>query len=67
MEYYPSMRYHKTEKPKLVKNSKEDQALGKGWEDTPAKFKDEAPPEPEIVESTTKEEPKKKEVKRWRG
>ena len=38
MEYYPSWRYHRTEKPRLVRNSAEDAALEDGWEDTPAKF-----------------------------
>ena len=63
MSEYPSWRYHRTEKPRLVKNTAEDQALGRGWEDTPAKFKDEAPPppEPEVVE-----EPKKKEFRKGR-
>lgn len=39
MEYFPSWRYHRDKKPVMVKNAEEDEALGPGWEDSPAKFK----------------------------
>ena len=67
MEYYPSWRYYRTEKPRLVRNTAEDQALGRGWEDTPAKFKDEAPPPEETPEEAeVVEEPEKRKDKKRR-
>ncbi len=36
---YPSCRYHRDKKPVMVNNAEEDEALGPGWEDSPAKFK----------------------------
>lgn len=56
MDEYPRWRYHATEKPKLVNDPVEDEALGDGWADTPAAF--EAKPEPE-----PKPEPKPKKAK----
>lgn len=38
MKVFPSWRYHKTLEPKLVKSEREDKALGKGWEHSPAAF-----------------------------
>ena len=43
---YPKWRYHRVSAPTIVQNAKEDEALGEGWEDTPAAF-DEPEPEPE--------------------
>ncbi len=40
MEYFPSWRSHRDKKPVLVKNAEEDEALGPGWADSPAKFPD---------------------------
>lgn len=35
---YPKYLYHKTEAPKIVQTKEEHEALGKGWEETPAAF-----------------------------
>lgn len=37
-DFYPSWRYHRTEKPRLVQNAEADAALGSDWADTPAAF-----------------------------
>jgi hypothetical protein len=44
MEFYPSWRFHRTERAVIVADPASDEALGPGWADTPAAFFD---PEPE--------------------
>lgn len=58
VERYPGFRYHRTEAPKIVNSLEEDQALGEGWEHSPAAF--DAPPsesESPVDEAPVKPEP----------
>jgi hypothetical protein len=52
MSTYPSWRYHKCEQPKLVKSAAEEQALGAGWEDSPAAFLEGAMPKADPLVET---------------
>lgn len=43
---YPKWKYHATKQAVVVHDAKEEKALGKDWEDTPAAFaKEEKPTE----------------------
>ena len=53
MEHFPSWRYHRDKEPVLVKNHEEEKALGSGWVDSPAKFKDHSLPTEEPVQDTS--------------
>jgi hypothetical protein len=47
---YPKWLYHREEDPKVVNDPDEHDALGAGWEESPAAFEEpepEAEPEPE--------------------
>lgn len=37
---FPSWRYHKSEPAVVVNSEEEEQALGKGWADSPAAFEE---------------------------
>lgn len=37
-EFYPKYKYHAKESPVIVLSKHDEDALGKGWENTPAAF-----------------------------
>lgn len=61
---YPKFLYHKEHGGKLIHSSHEEKELGKGWEDTPAKFGVETHPGGKKMETVYTNEGKevKKEV-----
>jgi hypothetical protein len=60
-KYFPSWRYHATEAPRIVNDPIEDEALGEGWEHTPAAFLPAAEPAADATEPGSNEaEPKKR-------
>jgi hypothetical protein len=69
---YPSWRYHRELEARIVYSKEEDEALGAGWADSPAKFqiKDDAseghgrPASEPLSEVLAKEDKPKKRGKR---
>lgn len=57
---YPKFLYHETEEPRIVNDPAEHEALGEGWEETPAAF-DRAEPDAGDEEAPT---PKTKKAKK---
>lgn len=54
---YPKWLYHASEAPKIVSTKDEHEALGKGWEETPAAFdkkQDEKTEKPQTDKKKTK-------------
>ena len=56
---YPKWLYHRTEKPVIVQDPDEAEALGAGWNETPAAFDE---PEPETNPEMEQEPERKLEV-----
>lgn len=59
--HYPAFRYHRTKAPVVINSPEAEEALGEGWANTPAAFKDEAPeiavevePESESIDTPKK-------------
>lgn len=40
---YPKFKYHATEPAQIVESPEHEEALGEGWEETPAAFEPEKP------------------------
>lgn len=55
MNEYPKYKFHKTKDPVIVKDAKEEKALGPGWAESPAFFE-----KPKAQEEPVEDEPEKK-------
>ena len=53
MIHFPKWKYHKEKKAVVVNSAEEEEALGKGWADSPADFQ--AKPAPPVVEEEAEE------------
>lgn len=62
-KHFPSWRYHKSGKSKLVKDEAEEKALGLGWAHSPAEFEEKAAEEKPISDSKKVDEKKEQKAK----
>lgn len=55
---FPLWLYHKSEDPKLIQTQEEFDALGEGWEESPAAFGKESHPAQKVSKEAQAEAPK---------